>query len=98
MSQTRTVLLFGFVLLAHSALGQSVNLTSTYHSYPVFYVGDSWTLAIDGAADSLVEIAATQNASSLGTTPFGYTDCSGILIIDSSEEFVGQDWLRQLGK
>lgn len=35
MSQTRTVLLFGFALLAHSALGQSVSIAVPYQYSPI---------------------------------------------------------------
>jgi hypothetical protein len=70
--------LFGFALLAHSALGQSVSIAVPYQYSPNFYVGNSWTLTIAGAAaSSLVQISATQNGSSLGTTSYGDTDGSG---------------------
>ena len=40
-------------------------------------VGDSWQLTITGAPNSPVTDSATQNGTSLGTTPYGSTDANG---------------------
>lgn len=44
-----------------------------------FQVGDTFHLQITGPPNTPVTISATQNGTSLGTTPFGSTDANGIL-------------------
>lgn len=49
-----------------------------------FQVGDQWQIVVQGAPNQAVSAAASQNGSSLGTTPFGSTDASGRLVLNGT--------------
>lgn len=50
-------------------------------SNSTFNVGDSWTITVTGPPNSAVTAGATQNGTSLGTSPMGTIDSRGQLVI-----------------
>lgn len=61
-----------------SAGSQAATATFTNLSRPSGYVvGDSWRIDLTGPPNSPVSVSATQNGTSLGTTPMGSTDANG---------------------
>lgn len=62
----------------------SASLTNVSRPGQGFRVGDSWQLIVKGAPNSPVTDTATQNGTSLGTSPYGSTDASGTLSLSGT--------------
>lgn len=66
--------------------GGYIPSSTTYHasvsmSGSSFNVGDSWKITVTGAPNSQVSASATQNGTSLGTTPMGTIGSNGSLVL-----------------
>ena len=59
------------------SLGSMAVLTNTSRPGQSFQVGDSWRLTVQGPPNAPVTDSATQNGTSLGTSPYGSTDATG---------------------
>lgn len=49
-----------------------------------FNIGDAWSITITGPPNTAVSVTASQNSVPLGSTPMGYTDATGLLLLSSS--------------
>jgi hypothetical protein len=59
----------------------TATLQNTSRPGQSFQVGDSWQLTVTGPANSPVSDTATQNGNSMGTTPYGSTNGSGVFTL-----------------
>ena len=64
--------------------GVSATMVNTSRPGQPLAVGDSWTLTITGPANSPVSNTASQNGNSLGTTPYGSTNGSGVFSLNGT--------------
>lgn len=69
---------------AAGSQGVTASLVNTSRPGQSLQVGDSWTLTVTGPPNSPVSDLAVQNGNSLGVTPYGSTNSSGVFTLNGT--------------